>query len=174
VFIYEHEATYTALYAILLLPLVSLISALILRNRYIVKEEFNAQEIMKGEILQYTFTLTNDSFLLCTNAYVSFSADWEAMDTDITDQSLFLLPYKSSELTFNIYPKYRGTYRVGVKEITIYDFLGIFKFTQTRDVKLKFKVNPSVRPISDFPILRTIADATETNNSLYDENYSVV
>ena len=50
--IYENYATYTALYTILLLPLVSLISALILRRRYIVKEQFSASEVLKGETLQ--------------------------------------------------------------------------------------------------------------------------
>ena len=174
VVIYEHEATYTALYAILLLPLISLISALILRNRYIVKEEFSSQEVIKSDTLQYVLTLTNASFLLCTNVHISFEADWEALDTDIADQSLFLMPYKSHELIFNVCAKYRGTYRVGVKEITIYDFLGIFKFKQQRDVKLKFKVNPLVLPVSGVPILHTVADAAETNNSRYDENYSAV
>jgi len=174
VFIYEHEATYTALYAILLLPLVSLISALILRTRYIVKEEFSTQEVMKGDTLQYVFTLTNDSFLLCANAHVSFEADREATDTDIADRNLVLLPYKSNKLTFNVRAKYRGTYRVGVKEITIYDFLGIFKFTQKRDVKLKFTVNPLVVAISELPILRAVQDAAETHNSRFEENYSVV
>ena len=174
VYIYERDMTYVAFYAVLILPVMSLISTLILRKRFTVTEALSASEVAKGDTLQYVFTLTNNSFLLCTNVHIMFEADSTALTTDIKGRHFPVPPYKSHSLTFNVGTKYRGVYSVGVSDITLYDFLGIFKFRQKHDARLEFTVNPRVSPIASLPISSAEQDAADVHNFLQDENYSVV
>jgi len=166
--------TYVAFYAALILPVVSLVSTLVLRGKFLIAQELSASEVAKGEALRYVFTLRNNSFLLCTNVQVLFDADNTALDVDMNGKHFPILPYKSRSFSFDIGTRYRGVYNVGVNSITIYDFLGLFRFRQPHTQKLEFVVNPAVRPLPSLPISSAALDAAEVHNFLQDENYSVI
>ncbi|MCL2853314.1 MAG: DUF58 domain-containing protein [Defluviitaleaceae bacterium] len=174
VYIYENDMTYVAFYAVLMLPVMSLISALVLRGRFAVTEALSAAEVAKGDSLEYIFTLTNNSFLLCTNVHVSLEADSTALVADATEKYFSIPPYKSHSLKFNVGTKYRGVYSVGIREITLYDFLGIFKFKQKHGGRIEFTVNPTVLSIPSLPISSAEQDAADAHNFLQDENYSII
>ena len=174
VYIYENDMTYVAFYAALILPVLSLALTHFLRSRFVVDEKLSAAEVTKGETLEYIFTLTNNSFMLCTNVSVSFEADKVALVSDINSNHFSVPPYKSHSLTFSVGTKYRGVYSVGVSDITLYDFLGLFKFKQKHGKKLEFIVNPKIAFIPSLPISSAAQDSADIRNFLQDENYSVI
>jgi len=174
VYIYEHNMTYAAFYAALMLPLISLAATLVLRRKLVISEELSAYEVVKGGRVRYIFTLNNGSFLLCTNVHVSFGTSSPALEADADDGSFSVLPFKSRSVSFDVTTKYRGVYSVGAESITLYDFLGLFKFRQGYAGGVEFVVNPSVKPVSGLPMLAAVQDTAEARSFMQDENYSII
>jgi len=166
--------TYAAFYAIIMLPVMSLLSAFVLRRNLSVYQKLSADQISKGDTLGYEFTLTNNSFLLCTNVSVLFDADSAALVTDISDASFPIPPFRCNRLEYSVSAKYRGVYSVGVCEVILYDFLGIFKLRKKYAERLEFTVNPRITLIPSLPISSATQDAADVQNFLSDENYSVI
>lgn len=187
--IQEDPMTYFALYAVLILPPLSLILTLMSRLRVekrksrhvlFLKDTFTVSEtlapnyVTKGEPVQYKLCVKNNSFLPCISAKAHFQADTTALAVDSTAQ-YFAVPARGRrELTFQICAKYRGNYEVGVNAIVFYDLLGLFRFKQKLGKKRIFTVVPQIRPISFLPLDAAASDLLASRNYIQDEDYSIV
>lgn len=174
IFLYEAPITYTAFFAALILPVLSLGLALLTRRQFTVSERLSEHNIIKGETTQYSFGVRNNNFLPCTSVRVRFKGNSSAIVTDFADHYFSLPAYKSHRVVFNITAKYRGTFEVGVLGITMYDFLGLFRFEQPHDKTLTLTVRPRVLEISSLPLAFAEGDMDHTKNYLADEDYAVI
>ena len=173
VYIYEHEMTYVALYAVATLPLVSLGVAVSLRHSFVIRERLSTHILTKGEGLHYSLYVANRSFLPCSGLLVSFWTDEIGLNTNIQDTLISIPPLQSYTLEFDIEPKYRGSYAVGVREIVIYDFLGLFRLRQRYESSQDFMVNPRiVEKPNIYPYMR--APRESANQYSFNEDHSMV
>ncbi|MCL1935699.1 MAG: DUF58 domain-containing protein [Defluviitaleaceae bacterium] len=174
VMIYEHQITYMALYTIFILPFFSLLLTLIFRRNFIVTETFEKDNIFKEETIKYFFTVENKSFLPCTNVKVKFDNDNISIKSNSKDKVFTVMPFKTYQIIFDLTAKYRGIYKIGVKEIILYDFLGIFAFKQIYNNKLYIHVKPIVTNI-DIPQLFTSNTTEEfSDDKSIEEDYTII
>jgi len=189
VFLQEAPMTYLALYAVLILPFLSLLLAFVSRIRleirekqpvlslqdyFTVSEALSSNYVTKGEAVLYKLNVKNNSFLPCLCAKVSFAADNAALDVDSVAQYFSVKPKESSELTVELSAKYRGKYEVGIQSIVRYDLLGLFRFKQKRNEKRSFTVVPRILPMAFLPLDARINDLASAQTYIPDEDYSIV
>jgi len=174
IFLNEHRMTYVALYAVLILPLLSLSLTLIFKRRFTIREALSAEYITKGETAQFKFTVKNNSFLPCTCVQVCFEANIPGRYTYSEEKYFSVPPRKSHEIIFNISPKYRGNHDVGVKNVFLYDFLGLFKFKQKHGEKLVFVVTPQIHNIPYLPLESVLQGGVSGRTFRHEEDYSII
>ena len=173
VFLNEHSMTYAALYAVLVLPLISLCLTLVFRRHITISEQLSANYIPKGEVVQFKFYVRNHSFLPCACIRVRLESYSDGLDIDSKEKHLFVPAHKTHETVFNISAKYRGNYEIGVSDILVYDFLGLFKFKRKHNERLLLTVSPRVLTLPFLPLNSAFQDAA-VRNYKQDEDYSVV
>lgn len=174
VFIYEHSLTYIAIYATLILPIFSLAITLSTRKSFTITESLSKQNVIKGEIVTYFFSVKNNNFLPYVNVKVLFCNDNHAIETDFNYAVFSIMPHKTHELSFKVLAKYRGNYDIGIQSITLYDFLGLFSFTKLHKNRVSFSIIPNVIDIVSLP-LNNINDFNDENNSFtQEEDYNII
>ena len=174
IYLYEGDITYAALYAALILPVLSLMFTLLLRRRFTVEESLARDNIIKGETTQYIFKVRNNSFLPCISARARFKSNSYFVVADFVDKYFTIQPYRDYEVVFDISAKHRGKYEIGVLDITAYDFLGLFRFRQKHNKALTLTVNPRVLDIFDLPLYVANNGAENAKNLMAEEDYAVI
>jgi hypothetical protein len=174
VYLYEDTMTYIALYMVLALPVLSYLLTALTRRRFIVTEQLEPNVIAKGEAAQLVIIVTNLSFMPAASVRVRFKANSAAVVTDIADQYLTVWPFKSVETIFNVSAKYRGHYEIGISSITLYDFLGIFRFQQAHDQSLELTVTPRVIDVDPLPLSVAQSGIEDAKNFTFEEDYAVI
>jgi|GEM_PF-576651 len=174
IYLYEDSITYVAFYAVLALPVLSLALAVVSRRRFSVKERLTQGNIVKGEVVQYIFDVKNNSFLPYTSVRVRFKADSEAIMADFADQFFAIWPYKSHKVVFNVSAKYRGNYEIGVSNIILYDFLGLFRFRQKHSETFVLTVNPVVHDIPNLPLSTSGSGVESAKDLMAEEDYAII
>ncbi|MCL2235825.1 MAG: DUF58 domain-containing protein [Defluviitaleaceae bacterium] len=174
VYLYEHTATYVALYALLALPLLSLGLALLTRKRLDVVQKVEQQTIVKGDTTQYTLVVGNRSVMPIASVRAKFKASSDAIEADF-EEHYFSLPARgSSDVVFNITAKYRGNFEIGLANIVLYDFLGLFAFKQHFGEIVMLEVRPRVIDMDDLPLALAQGGIDGTQNLLQQEDYAVI
>ena len=174
IYLYEDGITYMGLYVVLVLPLISFALTAASRRQFSIKEHLTQDNIIKNEVAQYIFNVTNNSFLPYTSVRVRFKANSEAVTADFTDKFFSIGPYKNHEIAFNVSAKYRGRYEIGVLNITVYDFLGLFRFEQKHDHTFILMVRPRVLDISPLPLSKADSGSENVKNFTAQEDYAVI
>ena len=174
IFLYEDAITYTALFTVLFLPAASLALALLSRRRFAVEEFLTQDTIVKGEVVQYVFKVGNNSFLPCTSVRVRFKPGSAAIEADFVEQYFSIAPYKIHEVRFNIHAKYRGNFQIGVDVITMYDFLGLFRFHQPHSETLTLTVRPQVHELRTLPLADVEGGIDLAKNPFAQEDLSII
>jgi len=174
VYLYESEMTYMALYAVLLLPVVSFVLTVISRRQFSMEEELTRENIVRGEDVAYIFRVRNNSFLPCANVRVRFKANSSAIETDFRDKYFYIGPRKVREDVFRINAKYRGVYEMGVASILLYDFLGLFKFEQSHSKVLALTVRPRILHLHKLPLVTATQGLDTAKNFTQEEDYSEI
>jgi len=174
VLLYESPMTYMALYVVLAMPLLSLVLILVSKRAFSVTTRLAPPDIVKGEQTQYIIVLGNHSFLPASSVRVRFNADHPAIETDITDQFISIMPRKYKEIAFNVSAKYRGHFKVDIKDIVLYDFLGLFKFRQGHDNAVVLTVRPKVSDVSHLTLVPAASGTEDFRDFSFQEDYSII
>lgn len=175
IFIYLHDAsmTYMAFYAALILPLVSFILAHISINKIYVSEKLSHDFIAKREPTEYKIKIHNRGFLPCFFAYIHFNFEEIGLDADVAEAYLSIKSFGSHESSVKISGKYRGIYEVGVKNMIVYDFLGLFKIKPEYDRTLKLTITPQVINIPEVMLEATQQGETIVKRHMPGKDYTI-
>lgn len=140
----ESPATYVAFYAALILPAVSAFLAWLSRDKIVIFEELSQTLIAKNETTEYRLKIENQSIFPCF--FIGIQLNFEAIGLSAihNDKYLTLNPLASEEIAVAIQGKYRGVYEDFIKEMVVYDFLGLFKFRSHYEPGTKLIIMPQV------------------------------
>jgi len=174
VFLYESQMTYMALYVVLSLPVLSLLLVLVSKRRFSVIGWLTAPDISKGEQTKYILDIVNHSFMPASSLRVRFRADHPAVTTDFKDVFLHIPAKKSKQIEFNVFAKHRGHYELGVENIVLYDFLGLFKFRQKYSNTATLVVRPPIVDIKHLPLVTAQSGTEDYRDFRQQEDYTVV
>ncbi|NMB95213.1 MAG: DUF58 domain-containing protein [Clostridiaceae bacterium] len=137
-------------YVVLILPAASFIYTLIIFYRFKYFQEIDKKFIIKGDRINYIFTISNEDFLFYPYLHVTFFGSKTIFNEQFKKINLSLLPHKEMTYTFELYCRYSGNYEIGVEKIEIGDFLGIFKFTYKVPFPLSIIVYPRIIVLERF------------------------
>jgi hypothetical protein len=155
VFLWEDVMTYAALYTAFAVPLLSFAVTAFCAGRFGIAEKLSNETVVKGESAEYFFTVINKSFVIFSRVSAEFFTDAaiapgvEMTDSEIVSvaevkKSFSIKPFGKKVVAFAVTCPYRGEYRLGVNKLTVYDALGLFKFSRNflKDDAMTIYVNP--------------------------------
>ncbi len=145
--IYGNSSSYTFFYACLGIPIICLLYLLYVFLTFKVYQQIENRWVVKGEATPYHFVLSNEHFITFHSVEVSFYEDNSRVDVNAKDIEKRFLPKESLRIDTILTCKYRGEYQVGVKQITIKDFLNLFSITYHVPFEIKTVVFPRVLPL---------------------------
>jgi len=172
IYLQEHRMTYMAFYAVLIMPILSYLIGLFSRRYFSISEKLSSNFITKGEDVIYTVMTRNRSFLPCSFARIRLEACEVGLDIQSREKYFSSLPYKNHEFAFQINGIYRGEYMIGIKDITFYDFLGLFQFKLSPNELQPLLITPRIIAISDLSLDTATGDDGSSRSYIQGEDYS--
>jgi len=135
---------------ILVLPIISLVYALIGRAKIFTRVEASCGETYKFEPVTFDVTIDNGAIF----PYPFVEADFVIPDENAVRCSkkrvqFALLPNSFCKVTEEVRFPYRGNYEIGVSDVYIYDLFKMFRFTVHEDLFWDIFVMPRRLTLSD-------------------------
>ncbi|WP_167959304.1 DUF58 domain-containing protein [Anaerosporobacter faecicola] len=156
------NVTYALFYLSLLLPLLALAYTLYVYQRFRIYQEIERKTIVKGDLVPYRFTVSNEDIITYRSIQVQFFDDMSKVVGANGVEEYTLLPGEKVERLTNLRCNYRGEYEVGVNYVVITDFLRLLKITYPLRSKYKVTVLPRVLSLSKLRILPSEQDSKRT------------
>ena len=149
---YGGPVSYTILFGLILIAPLSYIYLLVVYSFFRIYQNASGKHITAYEPVPYYFILQNEYLLnfchIKPNMYSTFSYI-ENMDEG---REYELLPHENARYDTKLICRYRGEYKVGIKSITITDFLNLFRITYHVHEPISVVVSPR---ITELRYLRT-------------------
>lgn len=154
IFVYSYggKVPYMLFYTVVLLPVISLFH--MVTCYFLVKYEQNldSDSVIKGDKVAFSLRIINRSFFILPYISIRF---WKA-GVGIIQQpeikNIALQPFGKREFKFEYIYKYKGCFNIGVSEIEVQDFLGIFKLVCRNKRPLLITVYPRRLDIDSFAL----------------------
>ena len=143
---------YTLFYIVLLLPVVSLAYLVIVFNTFKYTERLDKREYQKGEVLDYTLCIHNETPFYIAYFTVYMHLEGQMLIKGMRNEHLTLRPFSVQEFKFNVLILYRGRYKVGISHIEIRDFLNLFSFRYIPGETKQIRVFPRILPVEELNI----------------------
>lgn len=124
---YGGTVSYGLFFALTLLPFLSLLYIVCVWFRYKVYQEIGSRNIVSGQSVPYYFVLQNEDKFAFAAIGISFFSDFSYIE-ELPDETEYeLLPGEKYRYETSFVCRYRGEYEVGIREVTISDFLRLFR-----------------------------------------------
>lgn len=152
---YGGTVSYGIFFALTLLPFLSLFYIVCVWCRYRVYQEIGSRNIVSGQSVPYYFVLQNEDKFAFAAIGISFFSDFSYVEELPDKMEYELLPGERYRYETSFVCRYRGEYEVGIKEVTISDFLRLFRVRcEVRETK-KVIVAPKLIRIYE---LKSVSD----------------
>lgn len=160
---YGGNIPYLFFYFTLAIPVLTLAYSLYVYFGFKISQTV-ARTVTKAQQVPYRLVMANEDLLPFTNITLHYYTDKVVMDTGENLPSLSLLPHQKVQVDTKMYCKYRGTYPVGVKSVTVTDFLGLFTITYPILSQIRLTAMPRILPLD---ALRAELEKKDPKNSLF-------
>ena len=168
---YGGPITYSILFGLILIAPVSFIYLLTVYVFFKLYQVVQSKHISVYEPIPYYFVLQNEYLLnfchIKTDMYTTFSY----IENMREDREYELLPYESARYDTRLVCRYRGEYKVGIKDITITDYLRLFKITYHVPEPLGVVVSPRIIKLSSLRIENDPARNSFVENHRLSQDY---
>lgn len=125
---YGGAVSYGLFWGLLMVPVVSFAYLLYVYLRFRIYQEIECRQVVCGQPTPYYFVLRNEDRLGFASIQVRMFPDFSYVENIAEEVEYELLPGDEVLYRSRIICKYRGEYEVGVKEVILTDFFGIFRF----------------------------------------------
>ena len=125
--IYGGTVSYGIFFGLTLVPLISFLYILFVWIFYRIYQEIGSRNIVSGRSVPYYFVLKNESWFAFAGIKIFFFSDFSYVEELPEEIEYELLPGEQYKYETSFVCKYRGEYEVGIKEIVISDFWGLFR-----------------------------------------------
>lgn len=137
-------ASYGFFYFVLIVPAVSLIYSIIVFIRFKVYQRLDVNSPVAGSPAAYYFTLRNEDRFAHSAVRVGFFTDFSDISGVDSDTEYELLPGCGINNETRLICRYRGEYEVGIRTVTVTDYLRLFNITFKNREKLRVTVAPKL------------------------------
>lgn len=146
---YGGTVSYGFFFAVTLVPVVCFFYLFCVFLRFRLYQELEDREAVCSQSVNYHFELKNDDKFGFAGVSVKLFSDFSYVEDPIEDMEFELLPGERSSFDTRLVCRYRGEYEVGVKEIVVTDFFGIFRLHYKNPGTIKALVAPRIPHVTD-------------------------
>ena len=160
--VYGGIISYSFFYACILIPVIAGIYLLYVYICFKIYQKVDSRNIVCGESVPYFFILHNDNFVVYTGIEVKLYSDYSHVENMKDGKQYRLYPGDQVKFETKLTCKYRGEYEVGVKEIIVYDFLGLFHIRYKIPSTIKALVIPRIIKLNELKSIPYFAEILES------------
>ena len=171
--LYGDPFMFMTLYALIAMPMISILFAAITLYGMGITQTTEGATVVKGEPNCYFITLHNRIRIGFGSMRCLFLGQHFAVDTDAENIRINIRPFMNpARFPIDFTIKYRGVYQLGLSQIEISDYLGLFKIK--RNLKLKFEVvvYPRVMELEHMQLAAHLLSKAPANLSIAQEDYA--
>lgn len=151
-------ASYGFFWTVTLVGPVSLLYLAAVIYRFKIYQELESRDSVSGRPVPYFFVLQNEDRFAFTSVSVRMFSSFSYVE-DMPDGTEYeLLPGDKFTWHTNLINKYRGEYEVGVKEIVVKDFFGLFSLRYKNPGTIKALVAPRYVRLAKLKTISDLAD----------------
>jgi hypothetical protein len=163
-------------YAMLFLPLVSLLLLIITVLRYKYVEQIEKRQAVRGEVLNYSLDVYNEDVFLYPYIKTNFYAGNFLTNNLFNDETFYIPPLGSYHIEKQVYCEHIGHYDIGVKSFEFKDFFGFFKISSNfHNENKEVKILPRIVELNNFKVLNAYnSDSFHPGNRPGMEDYSEI
>ncbi|MBO7356616.1 MAG: DUF58 domain-containing protein [Lachnospiraceae bacterium] len=141
-------ASYGFFFFTLFVPLVSFIYTIVVYIRFKIYQRIDTRTVTAGNATPFFFTLQNEDVFTHAGVQTHFFTDFSSI-TDLDDEEYELMPHTGISRETLLLCRYRGEYDVGIKSVTVTDYLRLFSITFKNRETLKAIVLPRLEMLPD-------------------------
>ncbi|MBO7633367.1 MAG: DUF58 domain-containing protein [Lachnospiraceae bacterium] len=164
---YGGPVSYTILFGLIFIMPVSLAYLLTVYYFFKIYQSASGKHITAYDPVPYYFVLQNEYLLNFCHIRPNMYSTFSYIESMPADSEYELLPHENARYDTKLICRYRGEYKVGIKSITITDFLKLFRITYHVPEPISVVVAPR---ITELRSLRTDNDPTRSS---YKENTKI-
>lgn len=161
---------YALFFFSLFIPVTSLIYIMVVWNRFKFFEKIEKRFIVKGESVDYYFSIGNEDRFLYSSIKVYFLHDKAHIIGLDEDKEYCLMPGEKEITKTKMSCKYRGEYYAGVDAFVIRDYINLFNITYKVASKLPVTVLPRIVNWKNADIIEEDRDEKNTKTSIIKED----
>ena len=163
---YGGAVTYVFFWTVLLIPpLLYFYIFMVIINLKIYQKP-DGRNMISGRPSDFYITLQNETFFSFSSLSIKFYSSFSTISDILEDVEYELPPHSRIQKKTKLLCRYRGEYEVGVKMITVRDFLGIFSVTYKIKEPLSVIVAPARLRLFDSFVVGEMTDA-DSENRIY-------
>ena len=162
--IYGGTVSYGIFFGLTLVPVISFLYILFVRIFYRIYQEIGSRNIVSGQSVPYYFVLKNESWFAFAGIKVFFFSDFSYVEELPEEIEYELLPGEQYKYETSFVCKYRGEYEVGIKEIVISDFWGLFSIKSAIRGAKKVIVAPKLIQLDELKSVMDISAMMQRDN----------
>lgn len=141
---YGGVVSYGFFFGITLVPVISLMYLVLVYWRFKIYQELSGRNVVCGDAVPYFFILQNDDYFAYTSVSVRLFSSFSYVEELPDGIEYELLPKDKFTYETKLICKYRGEYEVGIKEIILTDFFGLFQLRYSMPGTIKALVLPRI------------------------------
>lgn len=145
--------SYGLFWGMTLLPVVSVTYIAFVYFRFKVYQEIGNRSMVCGQPETWFFVLQNEDRFAFTSVSVRLFSDFSYVEELPGDVEYELLPGDRFTFETKLVCRYRGEYEVGIRDVTVTDFLGIFRVRYDNPGIIKALVSPRIVPLTELKCL---------------------
>lgn len=160
--------SYLFFWAMTFIPIISSIYIFFVYIQFRIYQEIGSRTVICKQPVSYYFTLPNETFYAFAGLSVKMFSGFSYVTDMPEDKEYELLPRDADTHYSNLICKYRGEYEVGVKEVIITDFFGLFRFRYRLKETFKAMVLPRVLELDELQSMKELNEFSNIEN-VYDK-----
>ena len=154
---YGGPVSYGFFFLMLIIPIVSALYTVIVFFRFKIYQKIDAKVTVAEKPVRFYFTLQNEDFFTFSGIKTDFFSDYSALSGLDPDTEFELFPHTGIKKNTRLVCKYRGEYEVGVKNVTVQDYLKLFSFTFRNRETITVTVVPQLVILDELPSFDALA-----------------
>lgn len=154
---YGGVVSYGFFFGITLIPVISWIYLLLVYWRFKIYQELSGRNMVCGDAVPYFFVLQNDDYFAYSSVSVRLFSSFSYVEEIPDGIEYELLPKDKFTYEAKLVCKYRGEYEVGIKEIVLTDFFGLFQLRYSMPGTIKALVLPKIVRVRELGVIDDLA-----------------
>ena len=162
--LYGGTVSYGIFFGLTLIPLISFLYIFFVWIFHRIYQEIGSRNIVCGQSVPYYFVLKNESLFSFASIKIFFYSDFSYVEELPEEIEYELLPGEQYKYETSFVCKYRGEYEVGIKEIMISDFWGLFRIKSALRETKKVIAAPKLIRLDELKSVSDISAMLQRDN----------